>query len=275
MSNIGSTRAAAVAVPDDAVVSRSYVEWAPIFAGAVVAAVIALTMTTFGSAIGLAMTSPYPWSGASGTAVAIAAAIWALWVAASAAMAGGYLAGRLRHRSFDSTQHESEIRNGAHGLTTWAVAALIVGIVGVMAAGSTARGTWMSPGEADTPRLVDRAADTLLRSDRVPNDALKRQVVPLLETAATGHDLSADEKTFMSRVTSAQTGLAATDADARVTATITNLRNDVNSARKLGVLAAFLAAATLAISAAAAWFGATLGGQHRDEGTRVALLNVR
>ena len=274
MSSIGTTRPTAVAAPDDAIVSRSYVEWAPIFAGAVVAAVIALAMTTFGSAIGLAMTSPYPWSGASGTAVAIVAAIWALWVAASAAMAGGYLAGRLRHRSFDSTQHESEIRNGAHGLTTWAVAALIVGFAGILAAGSANRGTWMTPGEADTPKLVERAADSLLRSDRVPNDMLKRQVVPLLEKSATGHELSADERTFMSRVTAAQTGLTATDADARVAATVTGLRNDVNTARKFGVLVAFLAAATLAICAAVAWWGATLGGQHRDEGTRVALLNI-
>ena len=274
MSNIGSTRPTAVAAADETIVSRPYVEWAPIFAGAVVAAVIALAMTTFGSAIGLAMTSPYPSAGASGKAVAIAAAIWAIWVAASAATAGGYLAGRLRHRSFDATQHESEIRNGAHGLTAWAVAALIVGTVGIHAAASTNRATWMTPGEADTPRLVDRAADSLLRSDRVPNDALKRQVVPLLEKAGTGHELSTDEKTFLSRVTAAQTGMTASDADARVNATITSLRDDVNAARKLGVLAAFLAAATLAISAAAAWWGATLGGQHRDEGTRVALLNI-
>ena len=273
-SNIGSARTAAIAAPEDAVSSRSYVEWAPIFAGAVVAAVIAIAMTTFGSAIGLAMTSPYPSSGASGKAVAIAAAIWAVWVAASAAVAGGYLAGRLRHRVFDSSQHESEIRNGAHGLVTWAVAALLVGLTGALAAGSASRESWMSPGEANTPKLVERAADNMLRSDRVPNDALKRQAVPLLEKAGTGHELAADEKTFLSRVTSAQTGVAAPDADKRVDATVTALRDDINTARRLGVLAAFLAAAALAISAAAAWWAATLGGKHRDEGTRVAMLNI-
>ena len=60
----------------------------------------------------------------------------------------------------------------------------------------------------------------------------------------------------------------------RVNATVASLRDDVNTARKLGILAAFLAAATLAISAAAGWWSATLGGQHRDEGTRVAILNI-
>ena len=178
MSNIETTRVAAVAAPEDVAESRSYVEWAPIFAGGVVAAVIALAMTTFGSAIGLAMTSPYPSSGASGKAVAIAAAIWAVWVGVSAAVAGGYLAGRLRHRTFDSTQHESEIRNGAHGLVAWAVAALIVGLAGVLGGRIGQSRNMDDAGSRRTRRDLSIARRTrLLRSERVPNEALKRQVV--------------------------------------------------------------------------------------------------
>ena len=260
MSNF-STNTTAVAAPDDAVMSRPYVEWSPIFACAVVAAATALT-------------SPYPSSGASGKAVGIAAAIYAVWVGVSAAVAGGYLAGRLRHRTFDSTQHESEIRNGAHGLAVWAVAALLTGTVGLLAAGP-GNASWLTSGEAQTPKLVDRAADSLLRTDRIANGTFKPQVVPLLEKAATGRELASDEKAFLSRATASQTGVSAADADKRVDVTVTTLRDDVNAARKAAIVAAFLAAATLAISAAAAWFGAQLGGTHRDEGTRVALLNLR
>ena len=272
MSMPASSRDPVVPPAADMLSGRPYVEWGPIFAGAVVATAIALALAAFGSALGLAMTSPYPWSGASGRAVAIAAAIYAVWVGASASIAGGYLAGRLRHRTFDATQHEAEIRNGAHGLTVWAVAALLSGVLGALTAGSAARATWMSPASSNTPEIVNRYVDSLLRSDRVPNETLQKQIAPVLEKAATGRDLAPDEKSFLSRVTAAQTGIAAADADRRVDATVKALRDDVNAARKFALLAAFVAAAALAISAAAAWWGATLGGRHRDEGTRVAML---
>ena len=270
MTNLDTTRGV-VATPDGVSSTQSYVEWGPIFAGATVAAAIFLALTTFGSAVGLTMTSPYPGSGFSGKAVAIAAAIWAVWIGASASIAGGYLAGRLRHRTFDSTQSESEVRNGAHGLVVWAVAALIVGLVGVFALGSGKSGTWMAPGASTSPEIVDRATDSLLRSDRgVPNDGLRRQMSPLLEKAAMGRQLAGDERSFLGRMTAAQTGVSADDANKRVDATVTALRDDINAARRLALLVAFITAASLAVGAAAAWWAATLGGKHRDEGTGVA-----
>ncbi len=269
MTNLDTSRTNTAAATEDSTLSRPYVDWGAIFAGATVAAAIALAIATFGSAVGLSLASPYPSSGASGKAIAIAAAIWAVWTGASASIAGGYLAGRLRHRAFDSTAHESEVRNGAHGLVVWAVAALIVGILGTLAAGN--HGTWMAPGTGNTPQLVESATDSLLRSERgVPNDGLRRQVSPLLEKAAMGKTLGNDEKTFVARVTAAQTGVTTDDANKRVDATVTALRDDVNAARRLVLLAAFITAAALAVGAAAAWWGATLGGKHRDEGTGVA-----
>ena len=267
-----SSRSPVVPPGADALTDRAYVEWAPIFAGAVVAAAIALALTTFGSALGLAIVSPYPSSGASGKAAAIAAALYAVWIMASASIAGGYLAGRLRHRTFDATEHESEIRNGAHGLVVWAVAALIVGTVASFAAGSGAHGTWMSSGSSNTSDLVNQSADSLLRSDRVPNDTLHRQVTPLLEKAGMGRTLTPDENSFLARATAAQTGGTAAEAQTRVTATVTALRDEVDTARKYAIMAAFVAAASLAIGAAAAWWAATLGGKHRDEGIRMPML---
>lgn len=271
MTNLDTNRGVTAITTDDAALSRPYVDWGAIFAGATVAAAIALALATFGSAVGLSMASPYPSSGVSGKALAIAAAIWAVWIGASASISGGYLAGRLRHRSFDSTAHESEVRNGSHGLVVWAVAALIVGILGTFAAGGGNHGSWMAPGAGNTPELVDRSTDSLLRSERgIPNDGLRRQVSPLLEKAAMGRQLAGDERTFLGRVTAAQTGVSPDDANKRVDATVTALRDDVNAARRLALLAAFITAAALAVGAAAAWWGATLGGKHRDEGTGVA-----
>ena len=270
MTNLDTSRGTTVA-SDDTAHSRPYVDWGAIFAGATVAAAIALALTTFGSAIGLTMTSPYPSSGLSGKAVAIAAAIWAVWIGASASIAGGYLAGRLRHRALDSTQHESEVRNGSHGLVVWAVAALIAGTLGIFALGSGKSGTWMAPGASTSPEIVERATDSLLRSERgVPNEGLKRQMSPLLEKAAAGRQLAGDERSFLARMTATQTGVSTDDANRRVDATVTSLRDDINAARRLALLAAFITAAALAVGAAAAWFGATLGGKHRDEGTGVA-----
>jgi hypothetical protein len=46
----------------------------------------------------------------------------------SSFMAGGYVTGRLRHRFNDSTEHESDVRDGAHGLLVWA-GGIVVGSV--------------------------------------------------------------------------------------------------------------------------------------------------
>ena len=87
-----------------------------------------------------------------------------------------------------------------------------------------------------------------------------------------GRALTPDENSFLARVTAAQTGVTAADAQTRVTATVTALRDEVDTARKYAIMAAFVAAASLAIAAAAAWWAATLGGKHRDEGTRMPMM---
>jgi hypothetical protein len=46
------------------------------------------------------------------------------------------------------------------------------------------------------------------------------------------------------------------------------------TARKIGVLVAFLSAASLAVGAAAAWWAATMGGKHRDEGVDLSHLTT-
>jgi predicted homoserine dehydrogenase-like protein len=64
-----------------------------------------------------------------------------------------------------------------------------------------------------------------------------------------------------------QTGMPQADAEKRVDA--------AEHARKATLIAAFLAAATLAIGCAAACGAASLGGRHRDENTLVVFWGSR
>jgi hypothetical protein len=56
------------------------------------------------------------------------------------------------------------------------------------------------------------------------------------------------------------------DAEQRVNQVIASTKEAADKARKVGIVAAFLTAASLLAGLAAAWTGARLGGTHRDEG---------
>ena len=116
-----------VAVPADDE-SRSYVDWPAIGGGVVLASAISVLMLTFGSAVGLSFTNFNARPDVSPVWLAIAAASWLLWVQVSSFMIGAYLTGRLRKRHGDSTEDESDVRDGAHGLLVWG-GAVIVGAV--------------------------------------------------------------------------------------------------------------------------------------------------
>jgi hypothetical protein len=104
---------------------RPYVDWPAIIAGAVLASAISFVLFTFGTGIGLSLTSPYPGESISPTAFAIILGLWVLWVSTSSFIAGAYLTGRLRRRIGDASEHEVEVRDAAHGVLVWALSALI------------------------------------------------------------------------------------------------------------------------------------------------------
>lgn len=105
----------------------SYVEWSAIIAGAVLASAFTLVLVQFGSAIGMAdletlrdpevVVTP---------AKFIGMGLFILIVQVLASMIGGYTAGRMRATVPGSTAHESEIRDGMHGVLAWATATLAV-----------------------------------------------------------------------------------------------------------------------------------------------------
>src|SRR5262245_27738622 len=92
----------------------SFVEWGAVLAGAFLAAAISFVLLTFGTAVGLSATSPWPDSGMSAKVAASLAVFWALVQQIGAFMAGGYVAGRMRSRWAESGE-EADFRDGLHG----------------------------------------------------------------------------------------------------------------------------------------------------------------
>jgi hypothetical protein len=110
----------------------SYVEWAAVIAGTVVACAVSLILLQFGQAIGLSIPKHYDTT-YTGLKILIIG-LWLLWVQLMASMSGGYLAGRMRGSWANSPASESEIRDGVHGLLVWASSTLVAVIAATIAA---------------------------------------------------------------------------------------------------------------------------------------------
>lgn len=275
----------------------SYVDWPAIFAGIVFASAISLVLMTFGSAVGLSFANFRSGSGAPGWAIGIAAASWLLWVQVSSFMAGGYLTGRLRRRHHDASEHESDVRDGAHGLIVWAGAAvlgsaLVLGGVGSAANAVGAAASTVTQAAAnvagDVADNLDPNAyfvDTLFRpaANAVPSaaasatanlDASRAEAARIFVQAAASGQLAPDDKDYLVSVVQQVTGANQADAASRVDAAFNGIQaakqqalDAAEAARKTAVLAAFLIAASFLVSAVGAYWAAMKGGNHRDNNT--------
>jgi hypothetical protein len=284
--NTRPVAATAVAVDDD----RSYVDWAAIIAGAVLATAISLVLLTFGSAIGLSMASLEPGSGVSLFWMAIVAALWLLWVQISSFLAGGYITGRLRKRHGDSTEHESDIRDGSHGLIVWALGLLLgaaiafsgaTGVLSSVGAAAGAIGSGVATVSDDIAGefgadslLVDRTLRAGPRATQPVPEGVRGEVGRILLSAAAEGQLDDADREYLVSVISARAGIPQEEAEQRIDQIVTRAGEiqaeaveAAETARRVGMVAAFIAAASLLVSAVAAYFGATLGGKHRDQNT--------
>ncbi len=271
----------------------SYVDWPAILAGTVLATAISLVLLTFGSALGLSLTSAHKNTGMSLVGFSIAAALWLVWVQVSGFMAGGYLTGRLRRRNYDASEKESDIRDGSHGLTVWALGVLIgamVALSGIATAVSTATNA-ASTLVAGAASGAASAADALSGNDmlldrlfRAPagataasdsNSAEQRQEVGriIVSSLAAGEMDQADRQYIIDTV-AARTGVPSEEVQQRVDQAWAKAqeveaqaRDAAEHARRIAVVAAFLTAASLMIGAAGAYYGAVMGGNHRDKQT--------
>jgi hypothetical protein len=239
-----------------------YLDWSAVIGGSVVATAIFTTLTIFGAAIGLSMTSTEPGQGIPAVPVTIAIALWTAWIVASSFAAGGYTVGRLRHRLEDATEHEIRIRDGVHGLLAWSLAIIISGLILISSLGNLTKSA-----ANETARTAQNyQLASLFRGEASPIDqAVRQDAESILKTITTRKSLDQQDEAFLARLINAKTGISPPEATARVANVEQTIHRSLEQTRRAAVLGGFLTAATLAIGAAATWGAAIAGGKHRDE----------
>ena len=275
----------------------SFVEWGAVLAGAVLAAAISFVLLTFGAAIGLSATSPWPNSGVSAKVLASIAVFWAMVQQIGAFMAGGYVAGRMRSR-WHETGDESEFRDGLHGGLVWAVGVVIGAALFLSTAGSAAKTGAEIAGQAGAsavgstndpmgavidamvrPTTVSQAAPsppgaaatgqappTATRA-RVPTtgDDTRAEMSRILASSVASGALTTENRAYLVQLVSQRAGIPPQEAERRVNDAFNAAREAADKARRAGILTGFVTAASLVLSLGAAWWAATKGGDHRDK----------
>ncbi|MGE5270197.1 MAG: hypothetical protein ACM3JG_11055 [Thiohalocapsa sp.] len=258
-------------VPAAVETGNIFLSWTAVIAGAILAAALSLVLVAFGSAIGLSVASTAPtWRDTSATLAALSG-LYLLLTAAVSFGFGGYIAGRLRTR-WNATLHNDfvEFRDGTHGLVSWALAVVISGVAAAIIAATVASKA-VPPAAAPTANageaLIAFDLDRLFRSERRPQGDLnysRAEANRILLAATSRQGIKPDDRPYLVRLVASQTGIAQSEAEKRVDQALEAARIAVKKARQSGVILGFSIAVSLLLGAAAAWYAACLGGQHRD-----------
>lgn len=280
--------------------SSSGVSWAAIFLGAVSAAALALILVALGAGLGFSAVSPWTGRGASITSVGVGTAVWLLAVQIITSGLGGYLTGRLRVRWVDTHTDEVFFRDTAHGLATWALAALVGASVVASAAGSLAGAVTSAAGQAgsalagaagvagaasaagaatDSGMPNDYISDLLLRSDQKPTGEAKDagpEIGRILSVSVANGSVSADDRAYLARLVANRTGLDESQAEQRVNDVLgkataaweeakQKAKEAADAARKGAALLSMWIFISLLSGAFCASLMATFGGRLRDK----------
>jgi hypothetical protein len=254
-------------------VRSDFLHWTPIIAGALVASALFIILITFGSAIGLSVASTSPtWRDTSSTFVLLSGLFLLLTALVSFGF-GGYIAGRLR-RTWNPAAHNDwvEFRDGAHGLTSWALGVVIGALIATAVAAavsSRTAPTTAAPAETSVgENLIAYDLDRLFRSDRrsAGDLAYSRAEASRILLAATSREgVRPDDRAYLGRLIARETAIAPPEAERRADEAVAATATAVKKARQSGVIFGFSFAAALLLGAAAAWYAARLGGEHRDQ----------
>ena len=225
-TNTPSERALAPAPLDiaapavQAVDGRSYLDWGAIIGGAILAAALSFVLYSFGTALGLGISSPRPDAGISAVWISIFAGVWMLLTQVASFGVGGYLAGRLRRRVDDAKAHEVDLRDGSHGLLVWAFGALVgafflaSGLFGAAQTTADTVGSSLSAVAEAAPDVdAGYLADTPMRSGAEgspPSEETREAVGRIVQRALSTGELSEAD---MDYVTTALGNAARLDAE--------------------------------------------------------------
>jgi len=248
-----------------------YLNWTPVILGALVATALSSILLAFGATIGLGISSTAPtWRDAS-AALWLLSGLYLILQAAVSFGAGGYIAGRTSAGLVASDVAEIEHRDGLHGLASWAIA-VVLGVVLAALLGSAT----LTRSNANTVSARTSVAEPLLSYEidrlfrpvrRAPNVDLSQERAEagrILMTSSSHSGMSSEDRAYLVQLTSANTGLAAPDAERRVDVAVANSQAALSKSRRSSVILSFSVAAALLLGAVFAWVAAALGGRHRD-----------
>jgi hypothetical protein len=245
--------------------SESAVSWGAVIAGAVGAAALSLVLFLLGTGLGLAAASPWAGDGISGKAAGVSTIVWVTVVQLLASALGGYLAGRLRTRWVTVHTNEVYFRDTAHGFLAWAVATLLMATLLASAIGG-ALSTGLKAGAEASP--VAYSVDSLFRGNSNTAQASTpdrtEEVTRIFANALQDGEFDTADRQYLAQLVAEKTGLSATEAEQRVTATFTKAKQVADDARKASAALALWLVVSLFIGAFIASFTATFGGRLRD-----------
>lgn len=253
---------------------RWFLQWTPIVAGALVACAASFILITFGTTVGLGVSSAAPtWRDAS-VALWLLSGIYLILQALVSFGCGGYFAGRCRVPYGDGIGEQAETRDGLHGIASWALAVVVgAALAALITLGASRTTSLTQPATNTEPSVLSYEIDHLFRSARRPPNVdlapLRAEASRVLMTSSSHSGVSSDDRTYLVQLVTATTGLAGPDADRRVDSVIADSRSAISRARASTIILAFSIATALLLGAVAAWAGAESGGRHRD-GTPLA-----
>ncbi|MDB5664865.1 hypothetical protein [Cypionkella sp.] len=234
----------------------SYLDWAAIVGGAVVAVAVGSVFTAFGAALGLSVISAEPGEGSFNVWL-IVTGIWIVISMVASYMAGGYIAGRMRRPVGTATPDEVTARDGMNGLVVWGLGVIVsvvlvhgaissslsaagsvasaagsaaetVATVAGDVAGGAAQGAVQSAGQdaGATANPTDFLTSTLLRPNQVAAPTAGGGAAPaadysadagaILSNVAMTGEISDTERAYLASAVSAQAGIPAAEAATRV-----------------------------------------------------------
>ena len=268
--------------------SVSAIAWSAVIGGAFTASAMSLILLLLGSGFGLAIVSPWSYSGVSAATFTAAAAIWLIvmqWVASGL---GGYLTGRLRSRWVNLHADEVFFRDTAHGFLSWALATVVTAVFlasaisSVLGAGTTAATQAMGA----TSHIASKSShddlynpttyfvDSLFRSDKVneSDHYVRLEAARILLTGIKDDGITQVDKTYLTKLVSLHTGITRDEATERLNDVTSQMnaakqkaKEGLEKARKATMQTALYAFLSLLIGAFIASATAALGGKHRDE----------
>jgi hypothetical protein len=253
------------------------IHWGAVIAGAIAAAALSFVLLTFGTGLGLAVSSVSPtWRDAS-FALWFLSGLYFVFVALVSFGFGGYVAGRMRSRITSvAAADEAEFRDGMHGLLAWALAIVIGAVLAIGVAGAAAPAAVPGSGNAGPStsvageNTIAYELDQLFRTDRpIPAAEMTQargEAARILLTSSSHTGVTSEDREDLVALVSSRAHVSPAEADARVTKAIPRAHDALKRARAAGVLIAFWTVVALLLGAAVSWYAAREGGRERETG---------